>query len=69
VTAVELMRIAAPVASRFFKEGHSRVYVVECCARVLVTTVEAKKCRTCGEVPEGFWLSEGGLKVVLEGMT
>ena len=46
------------VAPEFFAQGHERVYVAACCGRVLVTTEEAKECRTCGGTPEGRWWEE-----------
>lgn len=46
------------VAPQFFEQGHERVYVTSCCGRVLVTTEEATKCRTCDETPKGEWLTQ-----------
>lgn len=54
--------IAKVVAPKFFEQGHGKVYVARCCERVLVSPVEAKKCQTCDEVPEGQWVTREELE-------
>jgi len=58
----EVLAITRRVAPKFFEEGHERVYVAQCCGRVMVTTVEAKRCRTCEGVPEGRWVTPADLE-------
>ncbi len=58
-----VMSIVRAVAPRFFAEGHERVYVAECCKRVVITTTPVEGCRTCNRTPEGFWVTAADVKV------
>lgn len=49
------------IAPQFFAEGHERVYAATCCGRVLVTLEQPEKCSTCGNVPEGVWVTQDNL--------
>lgn len=57
-----VMSIVRAVAPRFFAEGHERVYVAECCKRVLIIPSPVDRCRTCGKTPEGFWVTAADVK-------
>lgn len=53
-----VMDVVQRVAPQFFAEGHERVYVTTCCGRLLVTTKEVLKCRTCDGKPRGLWVTK-----------
>ena len=47
----EIKAIVKVVAPKFFEEGHSEVFVTQCCGRLLVSVDKAEKCQTCEGVP------------------
>jgi len=55
------MAAVRAIAWPFFDQGYTRVYVAECCNRILVSVVEARTCKTCGNVPKGQWLNQNDI--------
>jgi len=62
-----MIEVIARLAPPFFEEGHKKVYAAMCCDRVMVTVEKTEKCRTCGGVPDGIWITPEKLKALTEG--
>lgn len=57
-----IMGIARAVAPKFFDEGYERLYIAECCKRIVISPTPVERCRTCDRRPLGFWITQEALR-------